>query len=207
MPPAVQNVIFDLGVVMLHLEYDRAIASARALCDPARKAGFTSFFGLLGRSPAVDAYERGEMSAEEFFERFRDASGFRGSFEDFVAIWRSIFAENRLMIDFAREVSGRYPVYYMTNASDLHVPWVFERYPSLDLHRDCACSCYLHAGKPERAFYERGLARFGIPAATALLIDDRPENIAGAAACGLPGLLYTTPEATIAAARRLIDLA
>lgn len=203
----VQNIIFDLGVVMLHLEYDRAIARARALCDPARAAGFQSFFGLLGRASAVDAYERGEMSASDFFEQFREASGFRGGFDDFVVIWRSIFAENTPMIDFARELSARYPLYYMTNASDLHVPWVFERFPALNLHRDYACSCYLRAGKPDRAFYERGLARFGIPAASGLLIDDRPENVEGARACGLPALLYTTPAETIAAVRRTLDLA
>ena len=207
MSAPIRNVIFDIGVVLLHLEFGRAHDRARAMCDPAKTLVSTSFLGYPERLPIVDEYERGELTAREFFERFKVESGFRGSFDDFVEIWRSIFAENEPMTAFAREVSARYPVYYMTNASDLHVPWIFERYPSLALHRDVACSYYLGAAKPSRDFFERGLRQFGLEGASCLLIDDRPENIAGAEACGMRALLYTTPEDTIKTARGMLDLA
>jgi FMN phosphatase YigB (HAD superfamily) len=193
----IENIFFDLGVVLLHLIYEPAVKELIAHCDPERHHTSTSFFSLLGRSHLVDAYERGDLAAPEYFREFTKATGFRGDFNEFAKIWRSIFAENGPMIDFARELARRHPVYILTNASDLHVPWVFERYPRLDFFKDYACSCYLRATKPSREFYERALEKFGTPAKSCLFIDDRPENIEGAEACGIRSILYTTPQETI----------
>ncbi|HEY8239825.1 MAG TPA: HAD family phosphatase [Kiritimatiellia bacterium] len=200
-----ENVFFDLGVVLLHLIYEPAVKELIAHCDPARHHTTQSFFSLLGRTHLVDDYERGDLTAAEYFAKFRDATGFRGGFESFAAIWRSIFEENTPMIDFARDLAKRHRVYILTNASDLHVPWVFERYPRLNFFTDYACSCYLRATKPSPEFYKRSLEKFGTPAGTCLFIDDRPENVEGAEACGIRSILYTTPEATIGAVIRALE--
>lgn len=192
-----QAVLFDLGVVMLHLRYERAIERALPLCDPSRMAGSQSFLSLLGRTHIVDDYERGDMTAHAFYSRFVEASGFTGSFETFVEIWRSIFVENDPMLDFAAAVARRWPVYFLTNASDLHVPWVFEKFPRLRVHQGYACSCYLRAIKPSREFYARALAHLGLRAGDCLFIDDRPENVAGARSCGIESVLYTEAPDTI----------
>jgi len=203
MPP--HTVIFDLGVVLLHLEYEPALRRCIPLCDPERLHHGESHLKLLGRTPLVDAYERGEMTARAFFDRFVESTGFRGDFDEFASIWRGIFRENRPMIDFARRVAQRAPVYIMTNASDLHVPWVFERYPDLRFFRDYASSWEMRAAKPDAAYYERALARFGIPAADAVLIDDRPENVEGAIASGLHAVLYRDPDQAIGETLNLLN--
>lgn len=205
--PRIQNVMFDLGVVLLHLDYEPALRQCIPLCDPERIAHSGSFLSLLGRTPIVDAYERGELTAREFFARFVEHTGFRGSFEDFTAIWRSIFRENTPMLDLGRRLARTYPVYFMTNASDLHVPWVFDQYPNLRFFKDYACSCYVRASKPDRLFYERALARFGVRPETSLFIDDRPENVEGARALGFPCVLYVSPEQAIGETLNLLDSA
>ncbi len=199
--------MFDLGVVLVHLDYTPAVARCVPLCDPAKIAHSHSFLGLLGRTPIVDAYERGEMSARAFFDHFVEHTGFHGSFDEFADIWRSIFRENTPMIDFGRELARRYPVYFMTNASDLHVPWVFEHLPRLNFHRDVACSCYVHATKPDPLFYQRALAQFGVRAEESLFIDDRPENVEGAARLGFRAILYESPDQAIRLAQNLLDSA
>lgn len=195
--PRIEHVMFDLGVVLLHLEYEPALRRCVPLCDPERIAHSGSFLSLLGRTPIVDAYERGEMTDREFFARFVAHTGFRGAFDEFAAIWRSIFRENTPMIELGQRLARTHPVYFMTNASDLHVPWVFEHYPNLRFFKDYACSCYLKAGKPDRRFYERALARFGVDAASSLFIDDRPENIDAARAMGFRCVLYRDPAQAI----------
>jgi FMN phosphatase YigB (HAD superfamily) len=65
----------------------------------------------------------------------------------------------------------------MTNASDLHVPWVFDHLPRLRFFKDYAASWEMRAGKPDSVYYERALARFGVPAEGTLFVDDRPENM------------------------------
>ena len=184
--------LLDLGVVLLHLQYERAVVEAAKHCDPARMGAGLSFLKLLGRSSIVDDYERGDITSQQFFDHFVAQTGFTGSFEAFAGIWRNIFAENTPMIEFGRRMSRHMPVYIFTNASELHVPWVFDRYPSLQFHSGIAASWELKASKPSAAYYERALARFQLNPADCLFIDDRPENIEGARKCNIPSILYTT---------------
>lgn len=205
MQTPIHCVMFDLGVVLVHLVYEPAIQRVLPLCDPARTAHSHSFLSLLGRTPIVDAYERGEHSATEFFDQFVARTGFRGTFETFADIWRSIFRENTPMIELAHDVARRYPTYIVTNASDLHVPWVFDHLPRLKFFKDYAASWEMRAGKPDPAYYQRALARFGVPAAGSLFVDDRPENIETANRLGFTGVLYQNPEqARMAILRHLV---
>lgn len=58
-----------------------------------------------------------------------------------------------------------------------------------------AFSCFLGSVKPEPDCYRAVLGMLGARAADVVLIDDRPENVAGAAAVGIHGVRFTTPEA------------
>jgi putative hydrolase of the HAD superfamily len=51
-------------------------------------------------------------------------------------------------------------------------------------------SCYLGLRKPEPAIYLRALDILGRPAERMLFIDDRAENVDGAAAAGMKALLF-----------------
>jgi len=197
MPAPIRHIMFDLGVVLLHLDYEPAIRRALPLCDPHRVEHSNSFLSLLGRTPIVDAYERGELTDRAFFDQFVQHTGFRGSFADFAAIWRSIFRENTPMIELGHQLAQRYPVYLMTNASDLHVPWVFDHLPRLRFFKDYAASWEMRAGKPDPVYYQRALARFGVPAPGSLFIDDRPENVETATRLGFTCVLYQNPEQAI----------
>lgn len=199
--------MFDLGVVLLHLEYEAARDACMDRCDPKRLAASGDFLRLLGRTPVVDAYERGELTARQFFDHFVEQTGFQGSLDEFAGIWRSIFRENEPMIDLGHRLAAQYPIYFMTNASDLHVPWVFGRFPRLRFFRDFACSCYIGAAKPQALFYERALARFKVPAETSLFIDDRPENIETAKQLGFQCVLYINPDQAIGETLKLLDSA
>ncbi len=156
-----------------------------------------AFLKLLGRTNIVDRYERGEMSATDFYDHFVRETGFRGAFDQFARIWRSIFRENTPMIDFAWTLKPRFPIYLLTNASDLHVPWVFENYPRLRFFEGYASSFDMKATKPERLFYERAIAHLKIDPSTCLFVDDRPDNVEAAEAFGIRSILYTEAGETI----------
>ena len=51
-------------------------------------------------------------------------------------------------------------------------------------------SCYLGLRKPEPAIYRRALDILGRPAERILFIDDRAENVAGAAAAGIKAIRF-----------------
>ena len=205
MSTRISNILFDIGVVLLHLRYEEAAARIIPMCSPEKRKRLDTFLNLIQRDPLVAEYERGRMSPEDFFRHFAERTGFQGSMDDFKEIWCSIFHENPPMIRFGRELARHYNVYFLTNAGCMHVPLIYDLFPSLRFFKDDAVSCYLGEVKPDRAFYEKALAKFGISASTCLFIDDRPENIEGAVRLGLRSILYTTPEETIRAIRKALQ--
>ena len=202
----IHNILFDLGMVMIYLDYRSTLEKLAPHCDPKRFISGQSFFRLVEQDPVLSEYERGTISAEAFYAHFVEISGFRGDFEAFQTIWRSIFTKNEPMIALGHELSQQYDVYFLSNACDLHVPYVYELLPSLKFFKDDAISCYLHVAKPDKDFYIKALDKFGIQPDTCLFIDDKPENVAGAEACGIASILYQTPEQTIAAIRERLDI-
>jgi 2-haloacid dehalogenase len=62
--------------------------------------------------------------------------------------------------------------------------------PVFDLFEDIVVSGVEKMVKPDPAIYRLAIARFGIDPARSLFIDDRPENIEGAIACGLHGHVF-----------------
>lgn len=206
MPSGIQNVLLDVGVVLLHIQYERAIRKALPLCDPAKVGGIQQFLAISGRDPIIARYERGDVSAQDFFRHFAAKTGFSGTFEQFADLWCDILSENGPMIEFARELAKTHGVYLVTNAGVIHIPRIYELFPAIRFYRDEAASCFLGAVKPEREFYERAMAKFGVTADTCLLVDDRPENVEGARAVGMAAILYTNAPETIAAIRKRLGL-
>jgi putative hydrolase of the HAD superfamily len=60
-------------------------------------------------------------------------------------------------------------------------------------------SCRLRATKPDPAAYGQVLAALGADAGTVTFVDDRPDNVAAAAAVGIRALRFTDPAALAAA--------
>lgn len=80
-------------------------------------------------------------------------------------------------------------LYITSNMDALHAPQM----PAVPITRcfdGMIFSAELGVRKPHKAFFEAALARFGVSARDVLFIDDLPENVAGAAACGIEGLIF-----------------
>ena len=52
-------------------------------------------------------------------------------------------------------------------------------------------SAEIHQAKPDRCFYETLLKRFSLDQSACFMIDDKAENIEGAARCGIDGVVFT----------------
>jgi HAD superfamily hydrolase (TIGR01509 family) len=197
----IRNILFDIGTVLLHINYEPALALAHRFCDPAKREALRRFFTFDDRDPMIREYERGAITTEDFFGHFAAVTGFSGTMDQFVETYQDMLSENKPMLEFARQLAKKYGTYLVTNAGPLHIPAIYERFSALRLFKDEASSCRLGEVKPDAAFYEKALAKFGITADTCLLIDDRPENVAGAEAFGIRSILYSDAPAAIAAIR------
>jgi putative hydrolase of the HAD superfamily len=138
-------------------------------------------------------WETGQLDFDEYldvtvFYRQRDFSR-----EAFVAymLARSKPDQDAIALVQRLHQSGRFTMMTMNNESEL-----------LNLHRITAfglrpyfaaflSSCWLGVRKPARRFFERGLALAQADPARSLFVDDRPQNLAPAAALGMQTVHFT----------------
>jgi beta-phosphoglucomutase-like phosphatase (HAD superfamily) len=142
------------------------------------------------------AYERGELTREQFYGRFCEAAGARRDVEALgVALddaGNDIFDLNPPIIGLVGRLAGAgYRLGVCSNTSQSHWGHCVQQYRALSttfpVH---ALSFRLKAMKPDPAFYAAATKLTGVAANQVFFTDDRPENVAAAIAAGWDAVLY-----------------
>ena len=109
--------------------------------------------------------------------------------------------ETRALVGDLKRVG--YKLYVLSNMSREFIDFL-RRFPVYGLFDGEVVSCEEGVVKPEPEIYRRLLGRYGLDPAQTLFIDDRPANIAAAAALGIRGQLFdhSAPAATCDLLRR-----
>ena len=186
-------VVFDLGKVLVDFDYGIAIprVAAHSAVPPAEVKSF--FF----QSPLLTDYESGRLTRQEFFERARQATGFRGTLEEFGDFFADIFTAIPPMIELHAGLHRRgVPTYIFSNTNDLAVEHVRRSFPFFQNFDGYIFSYEVKAMKPDAKIYEALERLAGRRGADIVYLDDRPENVAGGVARGWRTILHETPEKT-----------
>ncbi|KAF9411267.1 hypothetical protein BGZ94_001387 [Podila epigama] len=189
---SLKNLIFDLGNVILRLDQE---ATAKAF----RTLGATNFPTLSqhGNHSTIVDYETGKISAEDFRASVRSNIGLPDSVTDaqFDEAWNAMlldFPKGRL--EFMRTLRNDYgyKVYLLSNTNAIHIEHVdrvcLKDYEETSLHPFFDKVYYSHEighRKPSAEAFELILKDQGLVAGETLFLDDMPENVAAAKACGL----------------------
>ncbi len=204
--PAIRHILADIGVVTLDMDLPGLAFRMAVACDGAVKGGSAGLARAFYEDPMLADYECGRVDRGAFVDHFRAKLGFRGGREEFVAIWRSAVSPNLPMIDFWRSLAGRADLWYFSNTGEMHVPWIYEAFPAMVVHKGHALSFELGVMKPDPLFFRRGMERLGLSAEECLFIDDQAVNCDAARSCGIESIHYTTADAALAALRTRLEL-
>lgn len=184
----IRAIFFDLGMVLVTFDWNIMVARLRARgIAPERVREFLA-------DPSHDAFERNEITAEEFFQRAKAITGFQGSLEEFKPYWNEIFETLSENVARARELANFYPLYVISNTNPWHMEFVEKNFPWVHLFRERFYSPLLGMRKPDPRIFEIALTRTGISPHHALFLDDRAENVDAAHAIGMHTLHVPTPE-------------
>lgn len=195
------NVIFDVGHVLY--DWDPRVLYRRLITD----------------DEALDVFLRDICTREWHFQHdtgraFADTSAeLIARFPDHAALigaWGPRFSEQipgpmpgmpALVDDLT---AAGVPLYAITNFShEFFPPFRAQEAAMFDRFRDIVVSGEERLMKPDAAIYHLALARFGLAAQDAVFVDDRQDNVDGAAAVGMHALLFTGAEALRADLRAL----
>ena len=183
--PQINAVIFDIGNVLLTFDY---FIAERALLSHTGREAAPSIEEL---HPHRMAHETGTISREEFIRIVREAFAHDGPEDHFVELWTRIFQVNTPMLQWARSLHGKTPLYLLSNIGCIHHDPIFEEYDFFKpLFIDGIYSYKAGVMKPEPRIFEMAQTQFGVDPSTTLYIDDLEENVRGAESVGFIGHHY-----------------
>jgi putative hydrolase of the HAD superfamily len=190
-PGAADALLFDLGRVVLDIDFDKAVAcwAGHAGCEPAQLAG------RFARGELYQRHERGEISDAEFFAGQRASMGIELTDAQFLEGWNAIFAgEMPGIASLLARASSRLPLYAFSNTNGAHVEHFTVVHAELLGHfREVFLSSSIGLRKPEAAAYDHVVKAIGVPAERIVFFDDSADNIEGARARGLTSVHVTSP--------------
>jgi putative hydrolase of the HAD superfamily len=175
--------IFDIGNVLLRFDFSVMMRRLH------QKSGVEHLIEAM--EPLKVAYESGHMGRAEFLEKVRAVLHYTGSEAEFIAAWEDIFTEIVPMSELVRALHGRWPLYLLSNTSDLHMEdYIPRTYPVFGFFKDGVYSYRAKCFKPDRRIFEIALEQFGIEAHETVLIDDLQPNIDAALELGFKAIRY-----------------
>ena len=195
-----QTVIFDLGKVLVDFDWTVAARriAARTRFSPAQ------LLGAMVEAPMLVDYEKGLLTTEQVYAAIRELTGFNGSLAEFSAFFADIFTEIPEMTALHAAVRARgLTTYILSNTNTLAFEHIHRHFPFFSNFDGYVLSYEHQAMKPEPKLYEVAEQMSGRRAAEILFIDDRPENVAAAAARGWQVILQESPQLTRAGFERL----
>ena len=181
--------VFDLGNVVIRLDYERML---RAICAEAD----TTRDQLVKRLEWMGGYrdlERGAVAFSDFHRFLRDQVRFRGSVERLREIWGYVLEGPVEGIESLLErVRAEYRVAFLSNTNEVHVEQIFRRFGLLFDDQDRFIFSHRHGlVKPDPAIYQLALKVLGALPAQLLYVDDLPENVFAAKDQGIRSFLFT----------------
>jgi glucose-1-phosphatase len=189
-PAAADALLFDLGRVVLDIDFSRALAcwGRHAGCEPAQ---------LIGRFSPDDAYkrhERGEMSDAEFFASLRGSLGINVSDAQFLEGWNAIFAgEMPEIAPLLARAARHLPLYAFSNTNRAHEAHFSQHFAEVLGHfQKLFLSSTIGLRKPDAEAYDHVVKEIGVPAGRIVFFDDSADNIEGARARGLSAVHVTS---------------
>lgn len=184
----IKAVLFDMGGVIVQLD------SLENVLGPSTLTSDEIWNGWI-LSPAVQQFERGQCTVEQFATAIVSELELEGTVDEFIA---RFLAFPQGLYPGAVEMVGSVPDHVITgvlsNTSAIH----WDNQIDAEIVRGLCQRSYLSyamgVAKPERDIFDLAVADLGLAADQVLFIDDNQINVDGAIAAGLQGGLAKGPE-------------
>jgi putative hydrolase of the HAD superfamily len=185
----VKNIIFDLGGVIIDIDYNLA---AKAFKDLGI-VDFDNFYSKAKQSTLFDDFEKGFISNEDFRVQLR--SYLPSSITDLQIdnAWNAmLLGIPASRIDFIQQIAAKYRIFLLSNTNRIHIE-AFTIYNDEKFGKGyfesifeyCYFSSDIGMRKPDAEIFEFVLSENGLLKEETIFIDDSIQHIDGALKIGL----------------------
>lgn len=184
----IRNIIFDLGNVLVNVEYERFINKLKS--HGVSDEVYMDFF--KGGNYRLLGYESGDISTDEFITKCLAGLNLKMERNEYADAFNDMFSEIKPMSTLVRRLKdeGNFRLYLLSNTSPLHFEFIKKQYDYVNLLEKFALSYELNSLKPDDIIYTKTLDHLGVKAEESLFIDDLPENCEAAQRHGIKTICY-----------------
>ena len=197
----IRNIIFDLGNVLLNLDFDASIKAFH-------KLGLSKDFLTIQQvyvDPVFYDLELGTIKTEVFRNRVRELLQNPGASDIQIddAWYAMILDIPERRVKTLQELSNKYKLYLFSNTNLIHIERLLPEFKAIHgidfpaLFEKDFYSHEIHARKPDISAFEKVIALSGVVPEETLFVDDIEKNIEAARKAGLKAL-WLHPEMEMA---------
>lgn len=184
----IKNIVFDLGGVLINLDFERAL-------EAFQKAGFDDLESQLqsfNREGIFDQFELGEISEDEFRSAIREQAKVSLTDQEIDDMWNLILVDiPREKLELILDLRGKYMVYLLSNTNKTHWDYTcqnafnYHGFRANDYFEKTFLSFEMHLAKPDKAIFEKMLEDANLLPEETLFIDDSEANCKVASELGI----------------------
>ena len=180
-------VVFDLGNVLLPFDYQRAVEKL----DKVEKGLGEYFLDFYNTNYEYHrAFERGDMSEDEFTRLMLSALGHKIDKETFCRLYSDIFTENKEVVNLLPKLKKSYTLVMLSNTNIIHYKYGWKNCSFINLFDKLVVSYEAGANKPEEKIYRTVESFTGENSEKHFFIDDIAEYVDAALKLGWGGVQY-----------------
>ncbi|WP_167616356.1 HAD family hydrolase [Maribellus sediminis] len=185
----IKNIIFDLGNVLLNLDFDASIKAFqklglnKAAINPSVAFSDSVFYNL----------ETGRITPAEFRSRVRELLNNPNATDQQIddAWYAMILDIPEKRVKALQDLRSKYRIYLFSNTNEIHIGRLLEEFKAIygfdfqDLFDEVFYSHEIKARKPEIEAFEQVIKLSGVEPEVTLFVDDLENNILAAENAGL----------------------
>lgn len=185
----IRHIIFDLGGVLLNLDYGK---TEKAFVELGLE-NFGEIYTQLNQTPVFDDFETGKTDAATFISQLKKQAGIEKANEAIIRAWNAMlldFPLRRLQI--LQQLRNYHDLILLSNTNEIHelafndILMRAHGFPNLGVFFDrIYLSHRLGMRKPNAEIFRYILDENGFEAQHTLFIDDSPQHIEGAKQLGI----------------------
>ena len=184
-----KNLIFDIGDVIVDIDYPTTIAEFQKLSS----VDFSQIVSYNKQNHIFDLFETGKITAQQFREELKQFLKPGTTDEEITRAWNSILIHYPAQkIDLLKELKTHYKTFALSNINEIHVQSI-DVAAKEKFGADNFGSFFHHAyysnevgfRKPDIEIYEFVLQKENLYPSETFFVDDKAENVEAAKGLGI----------------------
>jgi putative hydrolase of the HAD superfamily len=197
----VKNIIFDLGGVLINLDYPATEKKFKEF----GLSNFNELFNQAKQNRLFDLYETGKISSDFFINEIINLSHHRLNRERIIEAWNAMLLDLPVeRIEFLESINKRYQIFLLSNTNEIHIQ-SFKEILNFNIGYNRFLNCFkkvyysfeIGLRKPDTEIFNFVLNQHNLIASETIFIDDSAQHILGAERCGIKSFLLDTQNTNV----------